>query len=627
MAVLHALLARRPGGAGPQRLRPGADQARVAGRGRQEVPARAVPHARRQGPGAAGARRVRQPRQEAAPGGPDSAGVPDRLALRGHPVATGRGWATRRSSTGWRGRGRRRGVGGGRRVGRGASPGPRSCSTPRSPPRRCTRTRPSLEPGQPLARRRSCGPSSCRTRARTCSPASPGTPPRTSTGSSPWTPASSVIAEHAKALGYDGLILFMDELILWLATLIHDQKFVAREAEQDHELRGGRRRAARHPDRVVHRPSARPARAGRRGGVRRGRGRHPGHPQPGLRAVRQDHAGGPQPPAGRPRPAAQAQGRRGRGSSWTRRSRRPSEVGPQVWDTLLGSDEGDDRRGRGGVPADVSVLAGVHGHARPHLVRAAALPYRSEADGRSCSPTTATTARSGSWSRVGDLYPVIADGGDKPFTDSLKVEFEAADKLYRTKLRPVPAGHVRGHRGGRRAVPAPAREPSPTRSCANRCRTFTGDNRLMCTLLLSALAPSVPALRRPDRPAARRAQPRVGRRAHPGRRGRRHQGQGRRVGGPLPRDQGDRHRRQPRRAAGTVRRRRRLRHRQRRGQQQPRQPAGRSPGGCSPRNWASTARTVSARTSCTSCGAAPQPHRRDGLRERRRRGRAARPRV
>lgn len=40
----------------------------------------------------------------------------------------------------------------------------------------------------------------------------------------------SVIAEHAKSLGYDGLILFMDELILWLATLIHDPKFVAREA-------------------------------------------------------------------------------------------------------------------------------------------------------------------------------------------------------------------------------------------------------------------------------------------------------------------------------------------------------------------------------------------------------------
>ncbi len=42
----------------------------------------------------------------------------------------------------------------------------------------------------------------------------------------------SVIAEHAKSLGYDGLILFLDELILWLATLIHEQKFVAREASK-----------------------------------------------------------------------------------------------------------------------------------------------------------------------------------------------------------------------------------------------------------------------------------------------------------------------------------------------------------------------------------------------------------
>ncbi|MGP3922434.1 hypothetical protein [Streptomyces sp. 8N616] len=42
----------------------------------------------------------------------------------------------------------------------------------------------------------------------------------------------AVIAAHAKSLGYDGLILFMDELILWLANRIHDQKFVSREADK-----------------------------------------------------------------------------------------------------------------------------------------------------------------------------------------------------------------------------------------------------------------------------------------------------------------------------------------------------------------------------------------------------------
>lgn len=42
----------------------------------------------------------------------------------------------------------------------------------------------------------------------------------------------AVIAEHAKSLKYDGLILFMDELILWLANRIHDQKFVSRETDK-----------------------------------------------------------------------------------------------------------------------------------------------------------------------------------------------------------------------------------------------------------------------------------------------------------------------------------------------------------------------------------------------------------
>lgn len=94
---------------------------------------------------------------------------------------------------------------------------------------------------------------------------------------------------------------------------------------------------------------------------------------------------------------------------------------------------------------------------------------------------------------VGDLYPVIAQGGDKPFTDSLKVVFEAADKLYKTKLRPylltsydVTEDDVEQflHRPDTLADP----------QLANRCRLFVGDNRLVCTLLLSALAPSVPAL-------------------------------------------------------------------------------------------------------------------------------------
>lgn len=42
----------------------------------------------------------------------------------------------------------------------------------------------------------------------------------------------AIISEHAKSLGYDGLILFLDELILWLATHSGDVNFVQTEGNK-----------------------------------------------------------------------------------------------------------------------------------------------------------------------------------------------------------------------------------------------------------------------------------------------------------------------------------------------------------------------------------------------------------
>ena len=42
----------------------------------------------------------------------------------------------------------------------------------------------------------------------------------------------AAISTHAKALGYDGVVLFLDELVLWLAGKIGDPAFVARETEK-----------------------------------------------------------------------------------------------------------------------------------------------------------------------------------------------------------------------------------------------------------------------------------------------------------------------------------------------------------------------------------------------------------
>ena len=41
-----------------------------------------------------------------------------------------------------------------------------------------------------------------------------------------------VMTQHAKALGYDAIILFLDELILWLASRLSDQQFISTEIQK-----------------------------------------------------------------------------------------------------------------------------------------------------------------------------------------------------------------------------------------------------------------------------------------------------------------------------------------------------------------------------------------------------------
>ncbi|NIL92568.1 hypothetical protein RhoFasSB10_04929 [Rhodococcus fascians] len=40
------------------------------------------------------------------------------------------------------------------------------------------------------------------------------------------------ITDHAKSLGYDGVVLFLDELVLWLAFAVRDNEFFARESQK-----------------------------------------------------------------------------------------------------------------------------------------------------------------------------------------------------------------------------------------------------------------------------------------------------------------------------------------------------------------------------------------------------------
>ncbi|ARE74560.1 phage resistance protein [Streptomyces sp. Sge12] len=302
----------------------------------------------------------------------------------------------------------------------------------------------------------------------------------------------AVIAEHAKSLGYDGLILFMDELILWLANRIHDQRFVSREADKITNFVEGAdsRRAipivsfiARQRDlrELVGEETSGAAETAIQDSLNLASGRFDKITLEDRNLPQIAHAR-----LLRPKDAEAA-------AKLNDAFARIKRVGPQVWDTLLGSDEGttgaDEESFRLTYPFSPAFM--------DTLVHISSALQRSRTGLKLMGQLLAghrDELTLNDLVPLGDLYPVIADGGDKPFVDSLKVEFQAADKLYRTKLRPhllatydVTEEDIERYRHRRASVTDP--------QLVGRCKGFVGDNRLMCTLLLSALAPSVPALR------------------------------------------------------------------------------------------------------------------------------------
>ena len=301
----------------------------------------------------------------------------------------------------------------------------------------------------------------------------------------------SVIAEHARSLGYDGLILFLDELILWLATLIHDQKFVAREASKfTNFVEGGdARRAipivsfiARQRDlrELVGEEISGAAESSIQDTLNLASGRFDKITLEDRNLPQIANARLLQPKEGKAPLIDEAFQR-------TKRS-----GGSQVWDALLGGEEGttgaDEESFRLTYPFSPAFM--------DTLVHISSALQRSRTGLKLMGQLLADQRDQlhlGDLVPVGDLYPVIAGGGDKPFVDSLKVVFEAADKLYRNKLRPyllnaynLTEDDVDRYRGDRESI--------QDKGLAGRCAAFIGDDRLVCTLLLSALAPSAPAL-------------------------------------------------------------------------------------------------------------------------------------
>ncbi|MFJ7421054.1 phage resistance protein [Streptomyces uncialis] len=303
----------------------------------------------------------------------------------------------------------------------------------------------------------------------------------------------SVIAAHAKELGYDGLILFLDELILWLATLIHDQKFVGREAGKITNFVEGAdaRRAipivsfiARQRDlrELVGEELSGAAESSIQDTLNQASGRFDKITLEDRNLPQVAHARLLQ-----PRDVQSA-------ALITAEFEKTRKVRQEVWDTLLGSDRGAD-----GVGADEESFRLTYPFSPAFmdtLVQVSSALQRNRTGMKLMGQLLANhrdQLRLGDLIPVGDLYPLITAGGDKPFTDSLKVVFEAADKLYRTKLRPyLLATYNVSEEDVEQYTHRPDSITDP--ALRGRVKTFTGDNRIIGTLLLSALAPSVPAL-------------------------------------------------------------------------------------------------------------------------------------
>ncbi len=300
----------------------------------------------------------------------------------------------------------------------------------------------------------------------------------------------AAISAHAKGLGHDGVILFLDELVLWLAGKIADPAFVARETEKVAKLveSSDAYRAVPIVSFIARQRDLRELIGVERTGAEAlsfqdqlsywdGRFATVTLEDRNLALIAERRIL-------RPRDADAAQ-------RIAEAFRRTDNLPGVTRDVLLGNGDGEAfRRTYPFSPAFMQTLV----HVSSALQRertALKLMQQILVERRD-------DLRLGQLVPLGDLFDAIADGNDQPFTEKLKGEFEQARTLYQRTLRPL----LLGQRGlteeqvaglgdnalGDNALGDNAAAPG-------LMAAFRADDRLAKTLLLAALAPDVPALR------------------------------------------------------------------------------------------------------------------------------------
>jgi hypothetical protein len=287
----------------------------------------------------------------------------------------------------------------------------------------------------------------------------------------------AIMSKHAQALGYDAIVLFLDELVLWLASRAADLAFVNREGQKVAKLVEAM--TAERPIPIV-------SFIARQRDLRELVGEHlPGAEQLGfadvlnwwearfdeitledrnLPAIVSKRLLRPKSPKA--------------GQLLKEAFDKTARVREEVKNILL-TRAGDRDMFRQVYPFSPALVQ--------TLVAISSLLQRERTALKLMLQLLANQRGSlelGDILPVGDLFDVIVEG-DEPFTQAMRINFDNAKKLHRQKLLPM----LEREHG------VTAQDLKEGRADAAVGQRFRNDDRLLKTLILSALAPEVEALR------------------------------------------------------------------------------------------------------------------------------------
>jgi hypothetical protein len=283
----------------------------------------------------------------------------------------------------------------------------------------------------------------------------------------------SVLSNHAESLGYDALILFLDELILWLSTNSGNLDFVQKEANKLVKLVDSKKSACPIPiiSFVARQRDLRELIGDRISGIEQvnlsqilshmeGRFDMVTLEDRNLPVIAQKRVLKPKNDASR--------------EELKEAFEQASKLQPEVMQILLARD-GDRALFQQVYPFSPALIKALVAISSALQRERTALKIMLE-----LLVMRRDTLMVGDIIPLGDLWDVVADGGDT-FNDVLKIRFNNAKKLYKGKLLPMLEEQHSVD------LEVDRKRAASDEAVAKKLQNFENDNRLIKSLLLSAL--------------------------------------------------------------------------------------------------------------------------------------------